>query len=263
VLGVSSRNDSGAGNVVWTGTNYLAGWQTGNNTGFYSLVDTAGNLLGTHPVEGAAANDSTAVSVAANGTSLAVAWTAGNPPVIYLSILNLAGGLSGTVTISTSMNGNPTLYAAAGTPGGYVVLWSHDSATFATYVPALNGQPGAPQTFVADANHTPGSAKGSTDGVGAAFAIQYTGSVAFGYLNGNLKNPFELVTMAPSSGLFNIGGGTGGRLGVFYSQGGSSYGVQAGYPSLAGAACSANSNCASGKCKAVVATGPKAYSTCQ
>ena len=263
VLGPSSRNDSGAGNVIWTGSNYLAGWQSQQSTGYYSLVDTAGNLLGTHAVPNAQANDSTTVSVAANGTSLAVAWTAGNPAVIYLSVLNLAGGLSGTVTISTSMDGSPVLYAAAGTPGGYVVLWSHDGATYATYVPALNAQPGVPQTVIADANHTPGSAKGCTDGVGAAFAIQYTGSVAFGYLNGSLKNPFELVTIAPSSGLFDIGGGTGGRLGVFYSQGGSSYGVQAGYPSLAGAPCSANSNCASGVCKAVVATGPKAYSTCQ
>ncbi|HEY1533230.1 MAG TPA: hypothetical protein VGF76_04410, partial [Polyangiaceae bacterium] len=243
--------------------NYLAGWQSGNSTGFYSLIDTAGNLLGTHSVVGALANDGTPVSVAANGTSLAVAWTAASPAVISLSILNLAGGVSGTIAINAPQDGGPVLYAVAGTPGGYVVLWSHNNATYATYVPALNAQPGPPQTFVADANHTPNSAKGATDGVGAAFAIQYTSGVSFGYLNGSIKNPFELGGIGPGGTLQAIAGGTGGRLGVFYTQGTNTYGTQVGYPSVAGAVCSADSNCASGKCKAMGATGPKAYSLCQ
>jgi hypothetical protein len=262
-LGPSSRADSPAGNVVWTGSNYLAGWQSGNSTGYYSLIDTAGNLLGTHSVVGALANDGTPVSVAANGTSLAVAWTAASPQVISLSILNLAGGVSGTIAINTAADGGPVLYAVAGTPGGYVVLWSHNNATFATYVPALNAQPGTPQSFIADANHTPNSAKGATDGVGAAFAIQYASGVSFGYMNGSMKNPFELASIAPGGILQDIAGGTGGRLGVFYAQGTSTYGTQVGYPSLAGAVCAADANCANGKCKAVVATGPKAYSLCQ
>jgi Putative metal-binding motif len=261
VLGSDLRDDLHFGNVVWTGSNYLAGWQSGNSTGFYALVDTAGNLLGSHSVPGATATDGTLVSVAANGTSLAVAWEWVG--VISLSILNLAGGVAGTVVISTSQNDAPALYAVAGTPGGYVVLWSHDRATFATDVPALNAQPGTPQTFIADASHVPNYAKGATDGVGAAFLIEYATGAAFGYLNGSLKNPFELSTIAPGATIADIAGGTGGRLGVFYTQNGATHGTQAGYASLTGAACSANANCASGKCKAVVATGPKAYSTCQ
>jgi hypothetical protein len=130
-------------------------------------------------------------------------------------------------------------------------------------VPAPNGQPGTPQTVIADPDHVPSYAKGSTDGVGAAFAIQYAGGVSFGYMNGSMKNPFELGSIATGATLRDIAGGAGGRLGVFYGQGSNTYGTQAGYPSLAGAACSANSNCASGKCKVMVATGPKAYSLCQ
>ncbi len=99
--------------------------------------------------------------------------------------------------------------------------------------------------------------------MGAAFLIQYASGVSFGYLNGSLKNPFELGSIAPGGVAIDIAGGTGGRLGVFYTQNGGSYGRQAGYPSLAGAACSADSNCVSGKCKVVVATGPKARSACQ
>ena len=99
--------------------------------------------------------------------------------------------------------------------------------------------------------------------MGAAFLIQDASGVSFGYLNGNLKNPFELTQIASGATLADMAGGTGGRLGVFYTQAGSFYGRQAGYAGLTGDACSVNSNCASGKCTAVVASGPKAYSTCE
>ncbi|MEO8903194.1 MAG: hypothetical protein ABI627_16865 [Polyangiaceae bacterium] len=78
-----------------------------------------------------------------------------------------------------------------------------------------------------------------------------------------MKNPFELISVAPGGSLADLAGGSGGRFGLFYTQNGQFYGRQAGYAGLTGAVCSQDSNCASGKCKAVVATGPKAYSTCQ
>jgi hypothetical protein len=58
-------------------------------------------------------------------------------------------------------------------------------------------------------------------------------------------------------------GGSGGRLGVFYTQNGLLYGRQAGYASLPGADCVVGSDCASGTCKSVVASGPTARSACQ
>jgi hypothetical protein len=109
----------------------------------------------------------------------------------------------------------------------------------------------------------PTSAKGATDGVGAAFLIQYPSGVSFGYLNGNLKNPFELTGVALGGATVDIAGGSGGRLGLFYTQGGQLFGRQAGYASLPGADCVVGSNCASGTCKSVIASGPTAHSACQ
>ncbi len=166
VVGASSRNDLAFGDVIWTGSNYLAGWQSGNSTGFYALIDPVGNLLGTHSVPGSAASDNTPVRVSANDTSLAAAWVHGTPSVVSLAVLNLAGGVAGTVDISSVKDSSPQLHGVAGVPGGHVVLWSHDNGTYATYVAALNGQPGALQTFVADPDHVPNYAKGATDGCG-------------------------------------------------------------------------------------------------
>lgn len=230
-------------------------------TGTFALVDSSANLLGTHALPSGVDGN---IGVAANGTSLAVAYERNDTELVELAIFNLSGGLGGTTDLSLANYASVVLLAVAAVPNGYVVLWAHDRSTLATYVPALNGKPGTPQEFLADPSYTePLSAKAASDGVGAAFLIQYPSGVSFGYLNGNLENPFELTGVAPGGAVVDIAGGQGGRLGLFYTQNGQLYGRQAGYASLSGADCAVASDCASGVCKAVVATGPAARSACQ
>jgi hypothetical protein len=62
--------------------------------------------------------------------------------------------------------------------------------------------------------------------------MQYGVGTSFGYLNGSLKNPFELREIAPGgSGAF-VAGGTGGRVGISYSQNNTYHARQAGFCSL-------------------------------
>ena len=134
--------------VTWSGRRYLIAWSNGSDAMSYSLLDPAGNLNGSHSV-GSLYAYSPAVGVAANGTSLAVAYQANGTGDVELTLMSLSGAPGDTLDISSPPQASPVLLAVAGVPDGYVVLWSHDSYTYATYVPALNGKPGTPQTFPA------------------------------------------------------------------------------------------------------------------
>jgi hypothetical protein len=165
----------------------------------------------------------------------------------------------------------------AGVPEGFVVLWISGTNTNATYVPAVGGVPDASHLYqmVVDPDaHAYSVAQGAFDGVGAAFLLGNGSDIAFGYLNGVQKtasgtpaNPFELSIVGPGANqAVDLAGAADGRLAAAYSYSGDPqalFATQVGYCSLSGSACSVGSNCCSGTCNPVVATGPKAYSLCQ
>jgi hypothetical protein len=287
LAGVAALNAPGGpgvtpGDVTWTGSSYLVAWAAGGE-GYFAEVDTSGTMMGTQAIPtamGEMYTNSGAITAASNGTSLAVAYTGPESTGygVFLTVLSEAGEVNGTVECApgtTNFSGD-VAYAVAGVPDGFVVLWSENDDTYATYVPALGGVPDASKLVQLTADpdgHGYTSGHGAFDGVGAAFLVSSGTDVAFGYLNGVEKtdagapaNPFEMAVIGPGAvEALDLAGPPGGRLAAAYlNQDRTSIGVaQVGYCSLSGSACSVGTNCCSGTCTAVVTTGPGAYSTCE
>jgi len=200
------------------------------------------------------------VVVGSNGTTLAVAYQEGFTNNVVLGAYSMNGSPGGTTNL-----GGGSVYAVAGTPAAFVVL-ANTSGVVSVTVPASAGVLGSASPKVSPASIGCGiqSAKGASDGKGAAFAIDCASGVWFGYVDPALGNPFEISEVAAGATLADIAGGPGGRLGVFWFDGsGHLFGRQAGYASLSGSACAVDGDCASGVCVPKVVGGPKAYSVCQ
>lgn len=255
--------------LTWAGTSYLAGWAGAGDVGYIAQIDAGANLLGVQTVGPGSGGPGTGtvapgsvVAVAGNATSLAVAYNDVGDMHAYLELFSPKGAFGGFVDLDT---GNEVL-ALAGTPGTYVVLLSTSTGVMALSVPVTGSAPGSGAADEVstgiDATRLT-SASGGSDGAGAAFALQYADGVWMGYFDPSLANSFELSAVAPGATLADIAGGTGGRLGIFYTIGSMLYGRRIGYASLSGAACAVGTDCASGVCTAQPGVGPKAYSLCQ
>jgi hypothetical protein len=255
--------------IAWTGEHYLfGGFPQGGapGTSLFGLLDTSGNILGVQQLP--ASKAVTGVYVAGNGTSIAVGYTDAATSQLYLQTYTELGSPTTAMPVHI---GSGTLLAVGAMPGAYAVLANTTTGAGVWVVPAPGGAASKPTSFATvdpDTSNPPTSATAASDGYGAAFLISYGGSspsVSLGYQDGVNGNPFELHQIAANAGTANtpnITGGPGGRLGVFYVQGGQLFGRQAGVASLSGAFCAQSSNCASGMCTPVVASGPKAYSVC-
>jgi len=215
--------------------------------------------------------------VAGNGDTLAVAYQEASDGAVVLQLLDNGGGpLGNPFVIATPGDagvGGLALLAVAGASNelvagaakAYVVLWTDGTQTWATSVPVSVGVPpslSSNTTIVsADPQNVPQSAHGVYDGAGSGFVMQYAAGTSYGYLAASLKNPFELRDIAfGGSGPF-IAGGTGGRVGLSYSQNGTYYARQAGFCSLspsqlapasndagAAACCESGTDCCSQSC---------------
>jgi hypothetical protein len=264
LLDATFTHDANEGvQVTWTGQDYLVGWYGVGAIGYFALVDVNANMLGVQLLPGGTTVAS-AVAPASNGTSLAVAYTVSNTNAAYLLVL----APDGSPAQPAVPLGPAIVLAAAGTPTGYVVLaYSSFDGVFTVGVPVSGGVPGTaskPNILAAVPTGTLTNARGASDGVGAAFLMEYPSGVWFGYQSGvNPKNPFELIEVGAGTTIADIAGGVGGRLGLFYGTPSGIYGRQAGFASLQGAFCAQSSNCASGACTPKVVGGPKAYSVCE
>ncbi len=267
------------GDVIWTGTEYFAAWATTASLGYFSLVDTTGTIRGgtTLPSAGAIAPN-TAVAPAANGSDLALAYTQASPGYgVTLSIVSESGAIGESIQCDGTPASSHLVKAAAGMPGGFVVLWvdTTNNDLFATYVPVTAGVAGSPLTVLVDQSGRDYlDAYGTFDGVGATFLLSdHNQVVNLGYWNGlqltstgQPANPFELTTIASGNArVQGLSGGSGGRMAAAYSfdNGTTVVAEQVGYCSITGADCATGSDCCSGTCNAVVTGGPKAYSTCK
>jgi Putative metal-binding motif len=252
---------NGSFNVAWTGQGYVAGWWGSGGVGYFAQVDTLANV--TTQALPTTVDPTSPVAVAGSGTALGVAYTDEASGDMLLQVYDTDGALGGTAHLGTG-----SVYAMTSLPGAFVVLGADMGGDVVVmYVPVQGAMPGSGPTHVFPAGTGAAVVKaalGASDGVGAAFLMQYSPTgVWFGYLNGNLKNPFELSEVAAGATLADVAGGPGGRLGVFYTLGGHFFGRQAGYASLSQADCAADVDCAGGVCLPQVATGPEAYSICQ
>jgi Putative metal-binding motif len=273
------------GNIVWTGSSYFVAWDDNSRNGFFGLVSESGTV---GEVQAVPTSDGTVlaqscVQPASNGTDLAVAYSAGGASNgVALTLLSESGNESNTVYVD-----GPAPYASthsamsvAGLPGAFAVLWRDMQAgtTYASYVPVTNGSAvqSSVYTVVVDPDGRGFSrAYGQSDGVGAVFLVTNESNlVALGYWNGvqlsssgSPKNPFELSEIGSGyATLQGLAGGSGGRLAATYSLASAASTLiaeQVGYCSLPGSACAIGSDCCSGACNPVVASGPKAYSLCQ
>ncbi len=249
-------------NVTWTGQSYMAGWWGAGSVGYFAMVDAQANVLGVQSVPGAVASASP-VAVAGNGTSLGVAYALQTSSKARLQIYSQGGAFLGTTDLDMT-----ALFALAGSPSAFVVMGTDlSNDVVAMSIPVQGGMPGSGSAHVFPTGADPSAltaAFGASDGVGAAFLMQYSpNGVWFGYLDSSLENPFELSEVAAGARVADIAGGTGGRLGLFYTIGGQLFGRQAGYASLSGAVCAAGIDCASDVCTPKVVGGPAAYSVCE
>jgi hypothetical protein len=245
--------------VTWGGSVYIVGWWQSGWAPYYALVDANGDQIGGSALPPIVVG--TPVRVAGNGQTLALAYQEASDNAVVLQLLDTGGNMLGApLEISAVGDAGYTgvsVLAVAGAPEAYVVLWAHNSQTWATYVPVLADRAlsSATQTVLADHLNVPQTAHGGYDGVGAAFLMQYTAGTSLGFLNGSMLNPFELGELAASGSGGILAGGTGGRLGVSYGQNGTYYAHQAGFCSLSGvyasgfsACCVADTDCCSQSC---------------
>jgi hypothetical protein len=217
--GKQSTAQYGQPDMVWTGTEFFIGWIGDGLTdhlGQVARLSVDGILSGATivPTSGGTGILGARIKVAASGSTTAALYQALTSTEVLLTIFDSNDGvLAGPVTLPAGAGA--TVLALAGTSNGYLALWS-DTAN------------GASLTFVSAAGvigqttkisgPLPFNGDGASDGENALFALDYNGSVRFGFSAGS--GPLELtvaLTQPPNaSRSFNIAG-YGGRFAVAYA----------------------------------------------
>ncbi len=190
---------SGNADVVWTGSSYLVGFVNSAASPSVALVDTSANIVGgVQPLTTPGSPIGSPIRVAASGSTLAAAYidqTSGNHAAI--SILSSSGAPQvGPIVLPNVASVNTTMWALAGTAGGYVIAYKDTSLGDVVTFVASDGTIG--KTLKLPQQGTT-QGMGVSDAAGAGFALRYPDGTHFVYARGPLDTLEETTAITPSN----------------------------------------------------------------
>ncbi len=184
-LGATASSTQTSVDVAWTGSQYVVAWATGGNYANLGVIAADGTPGGSITLPGGF-----------NGTGLRVAGSSGRLAVTYQATpgwnLMIYGVNFNPLAGPVALPGVISLSGIAGTKNGFVVLWGDPVGNRATFVD-LNGTVGA--SVLLPPVSTPWSARGTSDGEAAVFALLYSDTVRFAYAPGNLSLGMDVIAV--------------------------------------------------------------------
>lgn len=236
------------GDVQWAGDRFAVAWLYAGNAGTGVKVQTLGT-------DGSVYSGATLATDVPSGLvgSNAIISIATSPSLGLIAVGYISSGNGSPVVQILDLMANPvggpvslaqvqaSAFALGGTASGFVGIYDGqgDAGDVEQAVAITPSDAGAP--LVSPPISIPGGiihiARGSSDGTGAAFLVEYSDGVSFGYATAGSPPKLHMTPVAQAGGSDPINiASFGGRFGLFVYSGGSrvEYGVATGCPTAAG-----------------------------